>query len=85
MFQGAVIVETKDQKPKKQPRRKVKNDPKFVSAARELRDRYLEEVNSGRFLPEAQGKYDVARLIDVQSVSRAQLPAAREGARAQAA
>jgi hypothetical protein len=30
-----------------------KNDPKFIKAARELRDRFLEEVNSpgSRFLP----------------------------------
>jgi len=29
--------------------------------ARELRDRYLEEMNSGHFLSEGSGKYDVSR------------------------
>lgn len=32
-------------------------------AARELRDRYLEQVNSGRLLPESSGKYDVGRAL----------------------
>ena len=42
-----------------------KNDPKLVAAARELRDRWLEEVNAGRYLPGASGaKYDVSRLIE---------------------
>src|SRR6266550_4187386 len=33
-------------KPKREPNQKVKNDPKFVAAARELRDRYLEHINA---------------------------------------
>ena len=45
-----------------------KNDPRLVAAARELRDRYLEEVNSGRHalgaaLPGGAGKYDVTRAL----------------------
>jgi hypothetical protein len=42
---------------------KVKNDPKLVAAARELRDRYLEHVNAdaGALLP--RGKYDVSRAL----------------------
>ena len=43
-----------------------KNDPKLVAAARELRDRWLEEVNSpgGRFaLGGLDGKYDVTRTV----------------------
>ena len=49
---------------KEKPKRPaVKNDPKLVAAARELRDRYLEQFNEqfngGRFAPPA-GKYDVA-------------------------
>lgn len=48
----------------KRPRKvRQKNDPKYVKAARELRDRYLEEVNTGRFLPAANGKYDVSRQL----------------------
>lgn len=31
--------------------------------AREFRDRYLDEVNSGRFLPSGNGKYDVSRQL----------------------
>jgi hypothetical protein len=56
------------QKPK---REKQKNDPKLVAAAREFRDRYLDEVNSadGRRLLESTrgagggGKYDVSRQL----------------------
>jgi hypothetical protein len=53
-------------KPKREPKRKVKNDPKLVAAARELRDRWLEKVNSGQYLPElpeACGKYEVSRTL----------------------
>lgn len=40
-----------------------KNDPKYIAAARELRDRYLEQFNSGMLLPSAATKYDVARQL----------------------
>jgi hypothetical protein len=50
----------KAEKPK---REKQKNDPKLVAAAREFRDRYLDEVNSGRHMLEANGKYDVSRQL----------------------
>ena len=33
-------------KPKKEPKPRAKNDPKLVSAARKLRDRWLEQVNT---------------------------------------
>jgi hypothetical protein len=39
----------------------LKPNPKFVAASRELRDRWLEQVNSGQYLPEAAWKYDVCR------------------------
>ena len=39
------------------PQKKVKANPKHVAAARELRDRYLEQFNAGKVLP--QGKYHV--------------------------
>jgi hypothetical protein len=49
------------------PRPKKKADPKLIAAARELRDRWLEEVNKGtdggRFLPQESAKYDIARQI----------------------
>jgi hypothetical protein len=49
----------------KPPRATLKNDPTLVAAARELRDKYLEQYNSQGLLPTAQGKYDVSRLIAV--------------------
>jgi hypothetical protein len=51
--------EPKAEKPKR-VRLRMKNDPKLIAAARELRDRYLEQVNSEQLLPAAQGKYDVS-------------------------
>ena len=66
--QPKVVVE----KPKKAPREKLKNDPRHVAAARELRDRYLEQFNSGLVLP--HGKYAVGRMIAAPAVQA--LPAA---------
>jgi len=52
------------EKPKR-PREKFKNDPKMVEAARELRDRYMEQINIGNLLPPgASGKYDVSRQLE---------------------
>ncbi len=45
MLQSPETAEMKVEKPKRQKKAKIKNDPKFVSAARELRDRWLEKVN----------------------------------------
>jgi hypothetical protein len=45
----------------------MKNDPKLVAAARELRDRYTEQINAapGALLPpSACGKYDVSRQLE---------------------
>ncbi len=58
-----------DGKPKKKcpKREKRKNDPKHIATARELRDRYLEEINlpeNARMLPEMKGKYDVSRQLE---------------------
>jgi hypothetical protein len=44
----------------------VKRDPRLVAAARELKDRWLEEMNSGRYLPMGKGKYEVSRLAGDQ-------------------
>ena len=52
------------EKPKGQTKPKVNVDPKLVSAARELRDRYLEHVNSDPHAVRAVGKYEVSRLPD---------------------
>lgn len=46
----------------REPKVKVKNDPRLVAAARELRDRWLEQVNATPLL--ASGKYDVSRVIE---------------------
>jgi hypothetical protein len=47
------------------PRQKVKNDPRFVAAARELRDRWLERVNADTSASLAHAKYDISReLLD---------------------
>jgi hypothetical protein len=51
----------KEQKPKRAKKAKIKNDPKFVAAERELRDRWLERVNASPLI--AEGKYDVARQL----------------------
>jgi hypothetical protein len=66
MFQSPAPA--REEKPKRQKREKIRNDPKFVSAARELRDRWLEQVNAGQYLPHAQGKYDVSRAIEVATM-----------------
>ncbi len=52
------------QKAEKPKREKFQNDPKMVEAARELRDRYIEQINAGLLLPpSACGKYDVSRQL----------------------
>jgi len=65
-------------KPKREPRPKAKNDPKHVAAARELRDRWMEEINAGRYLPVSNGKYEVSRALHLAATlaSPLQLPAA---------
>ncbi|TVQ50951.1 MAG: hypothetical protein EA377_13570, partial [Phycisphaerales bacterium] len=56
-------AETAKRKAEKKP--KQKNDPKLVAAARELRDRYIEQINEGLLLPpSACGKYDVSRALE---------------------
>jgi hypothetical protein len=44
-------------------RQQPKCDPKLIAAARELRDRWMEEINAGRYLPESNGKYEVSRAL----------------------
>jgi GNAT superfamily N-acetyltransferase len=55
------------EKPKREKKPKVKCDPKLVSAARELRDRWLEHVNAGEMLLEGAGKYDVSKTLPAMS------------------
>jgi hypothetical protein len=56
------------EEPKKEPRKKVKNDPKLIAAARELRDRWLEQVNAGAIVTEMRGRYDVSRGISASAI-----------------
>ena len=58
------VIEEKLAKQEKKP--KVKNDPRLVAAARKLKDRWLEQVNGGLYLPMANGKYEVSRGIESQ-------------------
>jgi hypothetical protein len=60
----------------------AKVDPKFLAAARELRDRYLEHVNANDTPARIAGKYDVGRMIagnvvvnELPAASPKQLPA----------
>lgn len=57
-----------DQAEKQERKERVKKpaakiDPQFVSAARELRDRYLEQVNENGYRLESAGKYDLKKSI----------------------
>ncbi len=56
-------------KPKREPKQKVKNDPRFVAAARELRDRWLEQVNADPSTLLSQGKYDVSKGFATSTVT----------------
>lgn len=71
-------ITPKDEKVKepKPPRVKFKHDPKVVEAARELRDRYIEQINAGLLLPpSANGKYDVSRQLEAAPAAMKQTPA----------
>ena len=52
----------------------MKVDPALVSKARELRDRYLEQVNDGQLIAPSGAKYDVSRILSHVEGARA-LPA----------
>jgi hypothetical protein len=55
-------------KPKREKKPKQKNDPKLIAAARELRDRWLEQVNGAPLL--SQGKYDVSRPLQAPTPTK---------------
>jgi len=51
-------------KPAKPKRAKQKNDPRYIAAARELRDKFIEQMDAGLILPpSSNGKYDVGRQL----------------------
>jgi hypothetical protein len=54
-----------------------KYDPKLIAAARELRDRWLEEVQANPSLLLPRGKYDVARhLTELDVATNVTIPIA---------
>lgn len=57
--------------PKKPTKPRPKNLPEHVAAARELRDRYLEQLNEQRI--EETGKYDPTRQIDATPTQTSRL------------
>jgi hypothetical protein len=59
----APVVQPKPAKAKREPRKKIKNDPKFAAATRELCDRWLERVNEDPSVLIASGKYEVSRAL----------------------
>jgi hypothetical protein len=61
LFFGAARPAAKA-KVQRAPKQKVKVAPELVAKARELRDRYLEQVNA-RLLLAPGGKYDVSRAL----------------------
>jgi GNAT superfamily N-acetyltransferase len=67
-----VVVNAKPKRERKSGA-KAKNDPKLLAAARELRDRWLEQVNApggASVLVEAgRGKYDVSRALPDKTIA----------------
>jgi hypothetical protein len=61
-------------KPKRERKPTRKDDPKTVAAAREIRDRYLEQFNAGLVLP--AGKYHVAVALPEMRQAVKALPVA---------
>ena len=68
--------EIEPQKPTKAERAKrpkappAKVDAKYLRAARELRDRWMEHVNAGGMQLDGAGKYDVVRAIENDAATR---------------
>jgi hypothetical protein len=60
-FQFASPKPIAAEKRERAKRVKQKNDPRLIAAARELRDRWLEQVNSGQV--SGEGKYDISRQL----------------------
>jgi hypothetical protein len=69
-FTPPASIEPAKEKSKREKKPKQKNDPKLVAAARELRDRWLEQVNAHPIL--AHGKYDATRMVQ-ESTQRERL------------
>ena len=76
---GDYTPEPEPVKPKRERKPRAKFEEKYIKAARELRDRYLEQVNTGRMLPESSGKYDVGRALEATKAAQASEPERVEG------
>jgi hypothetical protein len=63
---GEPLPETKAAKEAKPKTERTKRacDPRFVAAARELRDRWMEQVNSEGLRATGHAKYDVSRQLE---------------------
>ena len=53
---------------KPEPKVRQKNDPRLVAAARELKDRWLEQLNATPLI--GHGKYDVSRRITTTQAAK---------------
>jgi hypothetical protein len=76
-FQSAVNARASAEKSKRPPckRSRVKNHPKYIAAARELRDRWLEAAAASPSVLLSQGKYDLSKEFPAtRSKEMLQLP-----------
>jgi GNAT superfamily N-acetyltransferase len=64
---GDYVPEVEPPKPKRIAKPRAKNDPKLIAAARELRDRWLEQVNNDPSLLLSRGKYEVSKPLALAS------------------
>ncbi len=80
--EDVAIAQEEQKKRKARPRKpRMKHDQKYVAAARELRDRYLEQVNhdpASMLPPGACGKYDVSRQLDAAAAASATVSAQQQ-------
>jgi hypothetical protein len=60
-------AETAIDKPKRDSRKAEKIDQRLVGAARQLRDRWLEQVNADSSSMLSHGKYDVSDALGVSA------------------
>ena len=75
---GDYVPDAEPAKPKRPPRPPrppaAKHDPKQIAAARELRDRYLEQINANAAALTDQCKYDVSRRIEAKPAVSVEAP-----------
>jgi hypothetical protein len=73
---GAMVFAKDAKKDREErPRQKMKNNPQHERMARELRDRWLERVNSDATALLSAGKYDLRRVLQEMQMEMPQLPA----------